>query len=106
MYTLDAGVLIRAEQGTDGGSQECQKFLEQIKRQALPIYVPSLLLAELGELAIQTLQDLDQALDLIHSAWQNPITSGRISMPYRPEKLLVWLLKTGSRLPTPYTLTW
>jgi len=57
MYTIDASVWVNAADVREVGHAESRQMLNAIRAQALPIFVPTLLLAEVAAAIIRTRGD-------------------------------------------------
>ena len=61
MYTVDASVWVNAFDQREPGHLVSRQFLEVVRRQALPIMVPNLVLAEVAGAISRTRQASGQA---------------------------------------------
>jgi predicted nucleic acid-binding protein len=73
MYTIDASVHINAINPTEAGSSTSQAFLARVGQDELPLFCPTLLLAEVAATVARSWNDTDRAIAVATSLrrWPN-----------------------------------
>ncbi len=78
MFTIDASVYINALNSTEPGSVESQAFLEQVHRQSIPVFSPTLLLVELAAAIARVFHDPQRGITYAQAVRQLP---GQVWLP-------------------------